>query len=65
MLGILKRTQANTPGKWQWVPLQDFTLTSDIHWSKSISEIDRELYIKYGLNEDEVEFIEFHVKEMA
>lgn len=65
MFGILKRTQANTPGKWQWVPLQDFTPTSDIDWSKSVAEIDQQLYAKYGLDEKEIEFIETHVKEMV
>lgn len=65
MYGILKRTQANTPGKWQWVPLQDFTAHSDIDWSKSVAEIDRQLYRKYDLTADEIEFIETHVKEMA
>ena len=65
MFGILKRTQANTPGKWQWVPLQDFTPTSDINWSKSVAEIDQQLYAKYGLDEKEIAFIETHVKEMV
>ena len=65
MYGILKRTQANTPGKWQWVPLQDFTAHSDIDWSKSVAEIDQQLYHKYGLTADEINFIETHVKEMA
>lgn len=65
MFGILKRTQANTPGKWQWVPLQDFTPTSDIDWSKSVAEIDQQLYAKYGLDKKEIEFIETHVKEMV
>lgn len=65
MFGILKRTQANTPGKWAMVPLQDFTPTSDIDWSKSVAEIDRQLYAKYGLDEKEIEFIETHVKEMV
>ena len=65
MYGILKRTQANTPGKWQWVPLQDFTAHSDIDWSKSVAEIDRQLYRKYDLTADEIEFIETHVKEIA
>lgn len=65
MYGILKRTQANTPGKWQWVPLQDFTAHSDIDWSKSVAEIDQQFYRKYDLTADEIEFIETHVKEMA
>lgn len=64
MLNILKATQANTPDKWKYVPLQDFTENSDINWSKSIAEIDQQLYKKYGLTPDEIKFIETHVKEM-
>ena len=48
-----------------FVPLQDFTSHSDIDWSKSIHEIDLQLYHKYGLDENEINFIETHVKEMA
>lgn len=65
MLGILKITQDNTAVKWRFVPLQDFTQGSDIDWSKSIPEIDQQLYKKYGLDEKEIQFIESHVKEMA
>lgn len=64
MLGILKITQDNTKLTWAKVPLQDFTSNSDIDWTKSIAEIDQQLYKKYGLNEDEVTFIESNVKEM-
>ena len=65
LLGILKTTQDITPDKWKYVPLQDFTNSSDIDWSKSITEIDRQLYVKYGLTDKEIEFIETHVKEMT
>ena len=65
MLGILKITQHNHKGTWKYVPLQDFTASSDIDWSQSIPEIDQQLYRKYGLDEKEIEFIETHVKEMA
>ena len=64
MLGILKITQDNPPDRWYYVPQQDFTSTSDIDWSKSIAEIDRQLYKKYDLTPDEIKFIETHVKEM-
>lgn len=64
LLGILKITQHNTPEKWKYVPIQNFTSSSDIDWSQSISNIDRQLYIKYNFNEDEINFIESHVKEM-
>ena len=65
LLSVLKTTQDLTPEKWKHVPLQDFTKHSDIDWSRPISEIDRQLYKKYGLNSSEIEFIESHVKEMT
>ena len=64
MLGILKITQDNNKPTWRYVPLQDFTTNSDIDWSQSVADIDRQLYAKYGLNENEINFIETHVKEM-
>lgn len=64
MLGILKITQDNNRDTWRMVPIQNFTVNSDIDWSKSISEIDRQLYKKYGLDETEIQFIETHAKEM-
>src|SRR5699024_10669277 len=65
MLGVLKITQDNTKDKWQKVPLQDFTSNSDIDWKKSIQEIDQQLYKKYALDQDEIDFIENKVKPMA
>ena len=64
MLGILKITQDNPKGVWKYVPLQDFTPNSDIDWTKSVAEIDRQLYRKYGLDEKEIAFIESKVREM-
>lgn len=64
MLGILKVTQDNPKNTWRYVPLQDFTENSDIDWSQSVADIDRQLYKKYGLDEEEISFIETHVKEM-
>lgn len=58
MLGILKVTQDNTPEKWQYVPKQNFTSNSGIDWSKSVNEIDQQLYKKYHLSEQEIDFIE-------
>lgn len=64
MLGTLKATQHNPKNTWANVPMQDFTSNSDINWSKSISEIDTQLYTKYGLSEDEISFIESMIKPM-
>ena len=64
MLGVLKVTQDNNPPTWAYVPLQDFTENSDIDWSQPVADIDRQLYQKYGLNEEETAFIESRVKAM-
>ena len=64
MLGVLKTTQNGRRETWKYVPIQDFTENSDIDWSKPIKEIDQQLYKKYGLTKEEVDFIEEKVKEM-
>ena len=64
MLGVLKITQDNTKAVWHYIPLQDFTVNSDIDWTQSVADIDRQLYQKYDLSPEEIAFIETHVREM-
>lgn len=64
MLGVIKITQDNKRHAWKYVPDQDFSPASDIDWSKPIPTIDQQLYAKYGLDDDEIAFIEEKVKPM-
>ncbi|MDD2438544.1 MAG: restriction endonuclease, partial [Massilibacteroides sp.] len=64
LLGVLKVTQDNSKSVWRFVPLQDFTSSSDIDWGKPVDDIDRQLYTKYGLTEEEIVFIESMIKPM-
>ncbi|MEW9936871.1 Eco57I restriction-modification methylase domain-containing protein [Clostridium butyricum] len=64
MLGVLKVTQDNKKSVWRFVPQQDFTSKSDIDWTNSIKEIDKQLYAKYALTEEEIAFIEEKIKPM-
>ena len=64
MLGTLKATQHNPKDTWANVPMQDFTERSDIDWSKSVEEIDAQLYAKYELSNEEIVFIESMIKPM-
>ena len=64
LVSILKTSQNVTQIVYGYVPIQDFTSQSDIDWSKSISNIDSQLYKKYGLSEDEITFIEEEIKPM-
>lgn len=64
MLGTLKVTQDNPRETWLNVPLQDFSSNSDIDWGKDIPEIDKQLYAKYKLSSEEIDFIEKNVRVM-
>lgn len=61
---LYKASHDATSKTYSFIPLQDFTSHSDIDWSKSVHEIDLQLYKKYGLDDKEIDFIETHVKEM-
>ncbi len=63
-VGLLKVSQNIYQNVYEFVPLQDFTENSDIDWSKSISEIDQQLYKKYNLSNEEIAFIEEKVQPM-
>ena len=64
LVSAIKITQSAPSRVYRFVPLQDFTAKSDIDWSKSVAEIDKQLYKKYGLTEEEIAFVEGMVKEM-
>ena len=59
-----KKTQNVSRAVFEFVPLQSFTEKSDIDWTKSIHDIDLQLYKKYKLSQEEINFIESHVEEM-
>ena len=64
LVSIIKMSQNVTQIVYRFVPLQDFTPNSDIDWSQSIENIDQQLYKKYNLSQDEIDFIESKVRAM-
>ena len=64
LLYVMKVTQDNLPAVWKFVPKQNFLNNSDIDWSTSIKHIDQQLYKKYSLSDEEINFIETNVREM-
>ena len=64
LLFQLTSTQHISKDKFKYVPIQNLNNTSDIDWSKSVAEIDQQLYAKYGLDESEIAFIESKIKVM-
>jgi hypothetical protein len=59
-----KASQDATSKTFRFVPLQNFNSDSDIEWSKSVENIDKQLYAKYNLSPEEIEFIESMIKPM-
>lgn len=64
MVSLVTATQHISKASFRLVPIQDFTENSDIDWSKSVAEIDQQLYAKYSLNDEEISFIESMIKPM-
>jgi hypothetical protein len=64
LLASILLTQNIVRDKFRFVPLQDFTDNSDIDWSMDVADIDCQLYKKYGLTEEEINFIESMIKPM-
>lgn len=60
----IRKNKNMTRDTYAFVPLQDFTENSDIDWSKSVAEIDQQLYKKYNLTDEEITFIESMIKPM-
>lgn len=62
---MLKKNTQDAPSRvYELVPQQDFTENGDIEWSKSVEDIDAQLYDKYHLSNEEIAFIESMIKPM-
>lgn len=64
LLASILITQNIVRDKFKFVPIQNYKNNSDIDWSQSIPDIDRQLYSKYNLSDDEIDFIEKMIKPM-
>lgn len=59
-----KASQDASSKTYRFIPIEDFTSESDIDWSKSINEIDEQLFDKYGLSMEERKHIKSSIKDM-
>lgn len=57
-------SQDLSPDKFMFVPMQDFSSNSDICWSDTIDDIDKQLYAKYRISAEEIDAIEKTIKPM-
>lgn len=61
MIGIRKNKNM-TADTYKFLPMQDFHNNQSIDWSKKVNQIDRELYLKYNLDNNEIDYIESMIK---
>lgn len=61
---LAKSSHDATRTTYRFIPLQDFSDSGDIDWSVSISKINSQLYKKYRLTNDEINYIEAKIKPM-
>ena len=61
---IAKNSQHATSKTYRFVPIQNFTEKSDINWGKSSDEIDKQLFEKYKLSDEEKKYIKEIIKDM-
>lgn len=64
MVGTIKTTNGLKIEVWSNVPVQNFSDNSDIDWTQTVAKIDQQLYEKYNLTEEEIDFIESMIKPM-
>lgn len=64
LLASILITQNIVRDKFKFVPIQNYKNNSDIDWSQSIPDIDRQLYTKYNLSDVEIAIIEKMIKPM-
>lgn len=65
LLSARKGSQHASKETYQFVPKLDFSSNSDIDWSQSISDIDKQLYQMFGLTDEERSWIEGKIKAMG
>ena len=61
---LAKASQDATSKTFKFVPLQNLNNPSDINWNDSIENIDKQLYSKYNLTKEEIEYINATIKPM-
>ena len=65
MVSLRKQDQGASKAVYHYVPMQDFTVNSDIDWNMSIDDIDDYLFKKYNLSVEEISFITSKVKKIG
>lgn len=62
LVAAIKISQSAPNRVYRFVPLQDFTDTSDINWNTNIDVIDQQLYKKYSISDEEINYIDEKIK---
>lgn len=64
LVSVKKKTQNGPKMVYQFVPMQNFTNKSDINWLGGSDVIDNQLFNKYKLTEEEINYIKNKISEI-
>lgn len=62
LVASIKISQSAPNRVYRFVPIQDFTDSSDINWNCNIDLIDQQLFKKYGISDEEQNYINEKIK---
>ena len=64
LITLSKSQTSLSEDRLKYIPYQNYGGNSDIDWSQSVADIDKQLYKKYGLSQEEIDYIEKTIKTM-
>ena len=64
LISLAKANQNGTRSTYLFVPMQDFSLNSDLNFDTSANNLDAQLFTKYHFSNEEIDHVNNHIKDM-
>lgn len=65
LISLAKANQNGTRSTYLFVPMQDFSLNSDLNFDTSTNNLDAQLFTKYHFSNEEIDHVNNHIKDMS
>ncbi|MDT2874176.1 Eco57I restriction-modification methylase domain-containing protein [Lactococcus lactis] len=65
LISLAKANQNGTRSTYLFVPMQDFSLNSDLNFDTSANNLDAQLFTKYHFSNEEIDHVNNHIKDMS
>ena len=65
LISLAKANQNGTRSTYLFVPMQDFSLNSDLNFDTSANNLDTQLFKKYHFSNEEIDHVNNNIKDMS